>query len=171
MSSSSARRTWLAAAGGGLLLASAALSGCGFERRQTPPLRFTSIALTGFGRDSPLRALLARELADAGVRVLPDPAQAQIVLQALDEARERSVVAITAAAQVRELQLRVRFNFRAATPAGRELIPRAELLLTRDMSTSESIALAKEQEENELVRAMQADIVRQVLRRLAALNP
>ncbi len=160
-----ARRRWLAGC------AALLLAGCGFERRQTPPLRFASIALAGFGRDSPLRAELARELDRAGVRVLADPAQAQVVLRALDEARERSVVAITAAAQVRELQLRVKFNFRADTPGGRELIPRAELLLSRDMSYSETIALAKEQEEDELVRAMQADIVRQVLRRLAALRP
>jgi LPS-assembly lipoprotein len=158
------RRAWLAGA------AVLALGGCGFQRQQTPVLRFASIALTGFGPDSALRAELARELS-AQVRVLPHPAQAQVVLQALEEARERSVVAITAAAQVRELQLRVRLSFRADTPAGRELIPRAELLLARDMSFSESTALAKEQEEAELVRAMQADIVRQVLRQLAALNP
>ena len=169
---STGRRAWLvsvgAVAGAGATVG--LLAGCGFERRQQPPLRFASIALTGFAPDSPLRAELARELATQ-VRVLPNPAQAQVVLQALDEARERSVVAITAAAQVRELQLRVRLNFRADTPAGRELIPRAELLLSRDMSYSETTALAKEQEEAELMRAMQTDIVRQVLRRLAALNP
>ena len=71
---------------------------------------------------------------------------------------------------MRELQLRVQFNFRVATPAGRELLPRVQLLLTRDMSYSETAALAKEQEEAELFREMQGDIVSQVLRRLASVR-
>jgi len=80
------------------------------------------------------------------------------------------VVASTAAAQVRELQLRLKFNFRVRTPGGRELIPRAELLVSRDLSYSETLALAKEHEENELYREMQSDVVAQVLRRLASLQ-
>ena len=51
------------------------------------------------------------------------PTQAQVVLEALTDAREKSVVAFTAFGQVRELQLRSRFGFRLRTPAGRELIP------------------------------------------------
>jgi LPS-assembly lipoprotein len=43
-----------------------------------------------------------------------------------------------------------------------------EILLSRDMNYSESLALAKEQEEQLLYRAMQTDIVAQVMRRLAA---
>jgi LPS-assembly lipoprotein len=38
------------------------------------------------------------------------------------------------------------------------------------MSYSESVALAKEQEEAALFRAMQSDIVAQVMRRLAAVK-
>ena len=93
-----------------------------------------------------------------------------MVLQALDDARDRNVVASTSAAQVRELQLRVRLNFRAQTPAGRELLPVSELVLTRDLTYSESAALAKEHEEGELFREMQSDVVAQVLRRLASIQ-
>jgi LPS-assembly lipoprotein len=71
---------------------------------------------------------------------------------------------------VRELQLRVKFDFQVQTPGGRELIPRAELLLQRDLSYRETAALAKEQEEAELFREMQSDVVRQVLRRLASIQ-
>jgi LPS-assembly lipoprotein len=80
------------------------------------------------------------------------------------------VVASTAAGQVRELQLRLRFEFRLSTPGGRELIPATELLLSRDLSYSESFALAKAQEEAEIYAAMQTDIVQQLLRRLARGN-
>jgi LPS-assembly lipoprotein len=80
------------------------------------------------------------------------------------------VVGISASGQVRELQLRLRFEFRLNTPGGRELIPATELLLSRDLSYSESLALAKAQEETEIYAAMQTDIVQQLLRRLARGN-
>jgi LPS-assembly lipoprotein len=102
--------------------------------------------------------------------VVESLAQAQVVLDAITDSRERGVVASTAAGQVRELQLRVRFVFKLRTAAGRELIPATELLLSRDISYSESVALAKEQEEALLFRAMQSDIVSQVMRRLAAVQ-
>ena len=160
------RRRWLLAA-----LGSAALpGGCGFALRQTPPLPFRRIALTGFVADSPLAGSLRQRLADAA-QVVDTPGQAEVVLQAITDKRERSVVASTAAGQVRELQLRVRFEFRVVSPGGRELVAANELLLTRDMSYSEAFALAKAQEEAELLTAMQDDIVQQVLRRLAQANP
>lgn len=154
---------------GALLLAVGLLGGCGFALRRPPRLAFQSISLVGFAPRSPLAEDLRRELRQQ-VRVLDDPTKAQVVLQALDDTRERSVVASTAAAQVRELQLRLKFNFRAHTPQGRELIPRVELLLKRDLSYSETQALAKEAEEAELFRDMQTDVVTQVLRRLAAVQ-
>jgi LPS-assembly lipoprotein len=109
---------------------------------------------------------LRRTLAQSAEVVL-SPAQAQVVLHAINDKRERGVVASTTAGQVRELQLRVRLEFRLTTPGGRELIPATELLLTRDMSYSETLALAKEHEETQLLRVMQSDIVAQLMRRLA----
>ena len=149
------KRRWLgttSAAAIGLAL----LGGCGFKLRQPAKLSFASIALTGFGRRSPMADELRRQLAQQ--------------VQVLDDSREKSVVATTASAQVRELQLRLKFNFRARTPGGRELIPRVELLAKRDLSYSETAALAKEAEELELFRDLQADVVAQVLRRLAAVT-
>ena len=152
-----------------LLLATAGLSGCGFELRRPPQLNFQSIALTGFAPRSPLAEELRRSLAQR-VQVLDNAAQAQVVLQATSDLREKSVVASTSAAQVREFQLRVKFNFRATTAGGRELIAPVELLLTRDLSYTEAAALAKEQEETDLYREMQGDVVAQVMRRLASIN-
>ena len=152
-----------------VVILAGSLAGCGFELRQPPRLSFSSIALVGFARRSPLEAELRHQLLRQ-VKVLGSPDKAEVVLQALDDVRERSVVASTAAAQVRELQLRLKFNFRARTPGGRELIPRAELLVSRDLSYSETATLAKEYEEAELFREMQLDVVAQTLRRLAAVT-
>ena len=151
------------------LSALSALTGCGFQLRRPPELTFNSIALTGFTPRSPLAEELRRQLL-LQVRVLDAPDKAQVVLHAMEDQRERSAVATTSAAQVRELQLRLKLTFRAHTPGGRELIARAELLLLRDMSYSENAALAKEFEEAEIFREMQTDLVGQVLRRLAAVR-
>jgi len=163
----SSERRLLLGAGGALLTAT--LAGCGFKLRQPARVSFSSIALVGFARRSPLADELKRQL-QRQVQVLETPDKAEVVLQSLDDVREKSVVASTAAAQVRELQLRVKFNFRVRTPGGRELIPRAELLVSRDLSYSETAALAKEAEEADLFREMQSDVVAQVLRRLASVN-
>lgn len=154
----------------GLLAGTAALlAGCGFELKRAPDLPFRSIALTGFAPRSPLAEELKQALARQ-VRVAASPDQVDVVLQALADTRERSVVAQTAAAQVRELQLRVKLQFKAHTPGGRELLPSSVLLLARDLSYNETLALAKAHEEAELYREMQSDVVMQVLRRLSAIK-
>ncbi len=150
-------------------LAAASGSGCGFELRRAPELQFRTIQLKGFKDASPLARELRRSLASSGTtRIVESADAAQAVLEALTDEREKGVVASTAAGQVRELQLRARFHFRLRSPAGKELLPATEILLSRDMSYNESNALAKEQEEALLYAAMQNDIVAQVLRRLAA---
>ena len=146
------------------------LAACGFALRQTPPLPFSRIALVGFAPRSPLAAELRSRLA-AVAQVVDAPAQAEVLLQVLTDQREKSVVASTASGQVRELQLRLKVEFRLATPGGRELMPATELRLSRDLSYSETFALAKAQEEAEIYAAMQADIVQQVLGRLAQVRP
>ena len=145
------------------------LAGCGFELRRAPEFRFSSIALSGFRPMSPLAEELNRSIAaSTTTRVVEAAQQAQVVLEAIADARERSVVASTASGQVREITLRTRFDFRLRTQAGKELIAPTELMQSRDMSYNESAALAKDQEEALLFRAMQSDIVAQVMRRLAA---
>jgi LPS-assembly lipoprotein len=145
------------------------LAGCGFELRRAPPLAFRTIALTGFSPRSPLAEELKQALSRQ-VMVMASPAEVDVVLQALADARERSVVAQTSAAQVREVQLRVKLQFKAHRPDGRELVPASLLLAARDMSFNETQALAKAQEEAELFREMQTDVVLQVMRRLASVK-
>ena len=164
------RRLVLQAAGAAALAGSAALGGCGFELRRPPPMPFSRIALQGFAPRSTLAVELRRQLAQVA-EVVEAPAQAQVVLVALEERQERSIVASTATGQVRELQLRLRFGFRVQTPSGRELAPAAQLVLTRDISYSETAALAKNLEESQQYREMQDDIASQVLRRLSGVRP
>ena len=155
-----------------LLLASSGawvLAGCGFQLRRPPPMPFTRIALQGFEPRSPLAEALRRALRQAA-QVVAAPEQAQVVLVALQDRTDRSIVASTATGQVREMQLRLQFGYRVARPDGTALAAPAQLVLARDMSFSETAALAKELEEAQQLREMRADIVGQVLQRLASLR-
>jgi len=165
------RSLLLAAAGFSSALALPLVGGCGFELRRAPEMRFRTIQLAGFKPRSPFADELRMNIdASTTTKVVETAAQAQVVLEVIDDVREKTVVASTAVGQVTEFQLRARFKFRVRGAGGKELIPAAELLLTRDMSYTESAALGKEQEEAFLYRAMQSDIVAQVLRRLASIQ-
>jgi LPS-assembly lipoprotein len=171
--------------------ATLALSGCGFELRHPPQMAFRSIQLTGFAGNSPLASELARALEDSGVSVVDSTAAAataaaqqasgaasgaallstHVVLQALSDTREQAVASTTAFGQVRDLSLRTRFKFRLTRPDGSNVIAPTELLLTNDLPYNEKDALAKIDESEALHKAMQTDIVQQVMRRLAVLRP
>jgi LPS-assembly lipoprotein len=147
------------------------LSGCGFTLKRPPALSFKTILLAGFAARSPLAAELKTSIdASPTTHVVESPAEAQVVLQAISEAREKVVVAQTAANQIREFELRLRFDFRVRTVAGKDLIPESEIVQRRSLTYTETTALAKEQEEAFLYRSMQNDIVSQVLRRLASVR-
>jgi len=160
----SARRTFL-------LGAASLLGACGFELKRAPELHFKTIRLAGFTPRSPLAAELKMNIdASTTTHVVEAVKDAEVVLQALADEREKSVVATTSASQIREYELRSRFRFDLRSAAGKDLLPASEILLKRDLTYTESAALAKEQEEAFLYRAMQTDIVSQVLRRLASVR-
>lgn len=146
-----------------------AVAGCGFKLRGSQNYGFERIAVLP-NPGGPLLTELRRSLANA-VTVLPAEAplsQAQVVLDLLQEQREKIVVGVNASGQVREFQLRLRVRFKLRTPQGQELIGPIEISQQRDISFNESAVLAKEAEEGLMYRDMQSDIVQQLLRRLAA---
>ncbi len=149
--------------------AAIALAACGFELRRAPEMRFQRVQLSGFGAKSALAQELRQSIdASPETRVVDSAAQAQVVLEALADSRDRSVLAYTSTGLVREVQLRARLSFRLRTVGGKELIAPTEILQLRELSYNEGIALAKQYEEAFQFKAMQSDIVAQVIRRLAA---
>ena len=158
-----------------LLTASAALAvpGCGFALRAAPNFAFKTL-FSPLSESSSLGTSLKRALeSDGNVRVITDARQidqADVILDVLQDQREKTVVGINASGQVREFQLRIRFQFRLRSAKGKELIAPIEILQQRDIAFNESAVLAKEAEEGLLYREMQNDIVQQIMRRLAAVT-
>ena len=79
------------------------------------------------------------------------------------------IVGFSSTGRPREYQLRLITGFRLVDVAsGIEMIPANDLALRREITTTDTQLVAKQQEEALLYREMQTDTVQQLLRRLAA---
>ncbi len=147
-----------------------ALAACGFRLRGTAELPFKSLYLPG--ANSGIGLDLKRNIeAGTGAKVVDTPAAAEAVLVFTQEAREKEILSLTGTGRVREFQLRYRVGFRVHDGKGVDYVPPSVIQLTRDVTYNDEQILAKEQEELLLYRDMQADMVQQILRRLAAAKP
>lgn len=152
------------------LAAPLALAACGFRLRGVPNFVFKTLYVQA-PEGSALAAELRQTIASSGaVQVTAAATQAEVVIELTADQREKVVVGLSAAGQVREFQLRIRLRFKVRAAQGKELIADTELLQQRDISFNESAVLAKEQEEALLYRDMQTDLVQQLMRRLAAIK-
>ncbi len=151
------------------VLCAVLMAGCGFQLRNSQVYGFESIAITP-ARGSAVALEVARYLGSSRrVASTPDvQPPPDVVLDILQEQRDKTVVGVNASGQVREFQLRLTVKFRLRTPQGVELIAPSEIVQQRDIGFSETAVLAKEAEEALLYKDMQADVVQQLLRRLAA---
>lgn len=160
------RRSWLVASGALLL------GGCGFKLSRPTSYPFRAIYIVG-GSLSQLGAEIQRQLQTGGVvEVVTDPRQierAELVLELLQDFREKVIIGRTSTGAVREFQLRMRVRFRVRNREGIERIPEVELEQRRDITFNESFVLSKSAEENLLYANMQTEMAQQILRRLAAL--
>ena len=142
----------------------ATLTACGFHLRGQATLPFESMYISGSPSFSNQLARAVR--AGSKTRISSNPAEAEVTLQILGEARERSILSLSSSGRVRELQIRYRVSFRVNDRQGREFLAPNEIVLKRDLIYSDSDVLGKEQEEILLYRDMQNDAVQQVVRRL-----
>ena len=157
-----------------VVLAAAVLAGCGFQLRGTNGqynLPFQSIWLS-FPETSPLGTELKRNLRAAEtVRIESDASRAQALFDVLAESRGKTILSLNSLGRVREYTLSYTLVFRVRDANNRELLAPTELTLRRNIAFDESQVLAKESEEALLYRDMQADLVQQIMRRLAAIKP
>lgn len=146
------------------------LAGCGFQLRGQSPLPFDSVHVEAAG-GSVLQPLLAQHLRFHGKRVLPSAEGAQVVIRLDRETRSKEILSLSGGGKVREYRLGYRLQLSATDSAGRQLLAPTELQLLRDYSYDDAQALAKEGEEAQLMRDMEQEMLRQVVRRLAFVKP
>jgi LPS-assembly lipoprotein len=148
----------------------AQLSGCGFQLRQAPKFAFQSMYIGAPSR-SRVAAEFKRQLrASPGLTLVDAPQTAQGLLEISRELREKEITSFSTAGRPREYQLRLRITYRLVDAKGRELIPVNEMLQRREVTTSDAELIAKEQEDQIMYREMEADIVQQLIFRIAAVR-
>jgi len=146
----------------------AALAGCGFHLSGPRPLAFSTIHVS-ISEYSSLGIVLRRQIALSGsTTVEKDASRAEVKLQILSNSRGREILSITPTGTVREYELTQVIRFRLADHDGKELIPPTAISVRREYTFSDELILGKEQEEVLLFEDMEKDLVRQLLRRLAA---
>jgi len=146
-----------------------AVAACGFRLRGTAEVPFEKLYVpsptSGLGLD------LKRNLqAGTRARVVDDPKEADAILQFTEEARQKEILSLTGTGRVREFTLRYRVGFRVHDGKGTDFVPPSTIVLSRDVTFNDTEILAKEAEEQLLFRDMQADMVQQIIRRLAAVK-
>ncbi len=146
----------------------AALAGCGFHLRGEATYTFTTIYVNGTAAPA-LAAELRRALAATGsAAIAADAKDAQVVLDLPVVADDKEVLTLSGAGSVREYLLIKRVQFRLHDADGNEWLPPGEIALRRTYSFSESEVLARDTQEQRLLKDMQTDAVQQLVRRLQA---
>jgi LPS-assembly lipoprotein len=155
------------------------LGACGFQLRGSTPssqLPFSTLyiesQLSGAAANNSVAIELKRRLSRSGsTTVVDNPKLAEGIVQIMSEVRDRVILSLNSQGRVREYTLNYRVTFRVLDNARRELRPPEVVTVYRNMTFNESQVLAKEGEEQSLYRDMQADMVGQLLRRVAATRP
>jgi LPS-assembly lipoprotein len=146
------------------------LAACGFQLRGAADMPFDTLYLHGATGGIALE--LKRNIqSGSATRVVDDPQAAQAQLLFSEETRIKEILALSTAGRVREYRLIYRVGFRVGDGKGGDFVPPSTVTLTRDVTYDDAVALAKETEEQQLYRDMQADMVQQIMRRIAAARP
>ncbi len=165
MSVNTLRRTVLS------LFALAPISGlvaCGYRLRGMVDLPFKVIAITG-SPSPPLRAdLQTAILTGTDAKVAINPKDADLILDITSDLNGREILAYNSNGQVSAYRLNIRVGFRAYDVSGADVVPEAEIYMTRDMDFSVSTVLATDVQVQQFLSLMRRDLAVQILRRVAA---
>lgn len=152
-------------------LALAPVSGliaCGYRLRGMVDLPFKVIAITG-SPSPPLRAdLQTAILTGTDAKVAINPKDADLTLEITSDLNGREILAYNSNGQVSAYRLNIRVGFRAYDSAGADVVPEAEIYMTRDMDFSVSTVLATDVQMQQFLSLMRRDLAVQILRRVSA---
>ena len=150
------------------LLSMGSLMACGYRLRGMVDLPYRFIAITG-NPSPPMRADLQRViLTGTDAKVAINPKDADLILEITNDISGREILAYNSNGQVSAYRLNIRVGFRAFDTAGAEIVPEAEIYITRDMDFSVSTVLATDVQQQQFLTSMRSDLAVQILRRVAA---
>ena len=144
------------------------LIACGYRLRGMVDLPFKVIAITG-NPSPPLRAdLQTAILTGTDAKVAINPKDADLILDITNDINGREILAYNSNGQVSAYRLNIRVGFRAYDLSGADVVPEAEIYMTRDMDFSVSTVLATDAQIQQFLTLMRKDLAIQILRRVSA---
>ena len=144
------------------------LIACGYRLRGMVDLPYKVIAITG-SPSPPLRAdLQTAILTGTDAKVAINPKDADLTLEINNDINGREILAYNSNGQVSAYRLNIRVGFRAYDNAGADVVPEAEIYITRDIDFSVSTVLATDVQVQQFLTLMRKDLAIQILRRVSA---
>ena len=145
-----------------------ALVACGYRLRGMVDLPYKVIAITGSPSPSLRTDLQTAILTGTDAKVGINPKDADLILEINSDLSGREILAYNANGQVSAYRLNIRVGFRAYDNSGADVVPEAEIYMTRDMDFSVSTVLASDAQMVQFLSLMRRDLAVQILRRVAA---
>ena len=142
-----------------------AVAGCRFHLRGDAAFPFASIYVNA-PSSPPMSTELTRSLASTNAKVLDAPTNAEVVLDVPVVVDDKDVLSLSSGGAVREYQLVKRVAFRLHDKEGLDWMPAGEIVVRRSYTFNETQVLARDLQEQRLLREMQTDAVQQIMRRL-----
>ncbi len=151
------------------LALAALVSACGFHLRGEASFAFASIYVNA-PTSPPMAAETRRGIsaADARTKVVDTPASAEVTLDLPVVVDDKDVLSLSSGGSVREYQLVKRVQYRLHDKNGDDWIPAGEIVIRRSYTFNETQVLARDIQEQRLLREMQGDAVQQLIRRMQA---
>jgi LPS-assembly lipoprotein len=153
-----------------VLVVVSTLAGCGFQLRGNRELPFSTLYVKA-PETSQLTPTLRRALrGGTQVKLVDNPADAEVTLEIIREARERQILSLSNTGRVSEYRLDYYVQFRLYQKE-KEYLPPTNVSQWRAMSFQDSQVIQREGQEDLLYRDMRNDAVQQIVRRVAAVKP
>ena len=144
------------------------VASCGFHLRGAATYTFSTIFVNATG-SPPLGNALKRALGETGsATVVDDAKKAQVIVDVPTVVDDKQVLSLSQSGAVREYELIKRASFRLHDADGNDWLPAGEVTVRRTYTFNESEVLARDAQEQRLLREMQQDIVQQLIRRFQA---
>jgi LPS-assembly lipoprotein len=152
------------------LLAAGLLAACGFQLRGDVELsaRMRAPYLEASDRHTPFYGELQAALAGAGAALSPSSQAASAVVHIHRDETGRNVLTISARNTPQEYEVFYTVEY-SVSAAGKEILPRQKLTLTRNYAYDDATLLAKQHEEDDIRASLARDVASLVARRVAAL--
>jgi LPS-assembly lipoprotein len=144
------------------------LASCGFHLRGEADYPFSTIFVNA-PSSPPFSMELSRALNAAGkAKVITSATDAEVALEVPSVIDDKEVLSLSSGGSVREYQLVKRVAFRLHDKNGIDWMPAGEIVVRRSYTFNETQVLARDLQEQRLLRDMQTDAVQQLVRRLQA---